>query len=286
MLCATHSPGQLLLCLGEARTVENQFLRVQRFFVLVPLSTPSPRSPQRRHTDSPARNSVCALLPLLMAEEAAAHIEPLLFIVEALCRRPAAENGPNVAASTARRSTCPWSAAQPLVSFLSYLKSEADETREAAEWYALARDGSSGGESESGESGGEEVQAAARHLASELGDCLFDTLMAIRIAERDYPGVTLAGVVHAATNKIKGRTPYMAEWKREGFADPFPLTEEEAMRHWKAAKRLEPEHVAPWQPAALAEGQQRRRRRFVALAGLATVVAVVAAAVKAGIGGP
>ena len=258
-----------------------------------------------------------------MAEEAAAHIEPLLFIVEALCRRPAAENGPNVAASTARRSTCPWSAAQPLVSFLSYLKSEADETREAAEWYALARDGSSGGEScesgedvqaaassgssdesgseevqavqavqaaassgSSGESGGDEVKAAARHLASELGDCLFDTLMAIRIAERDYPGVTLAGVVHAATNKIKGRTPYMAEWKREGFADPFPLTEEEAMRHWKAAKRLEPEHVAPWQPAALAEGQQRRRRRFVALAGLATVVAMVAAAVKAGIGGP
>ena len=235
-----------------------------------------------------------------MAEEAAAHIEPLLFIVEALCRRPAAEDGPTVAASTARRSTCPWSAAQPLVSFLSYLKSEADETREAAEWYALARDGSSGGEScesgedvqaaassgSSGESGGDEVKAAAHHLASELGDCLFDTLMAIRIAERDYPGVTLAGVVHAATNKIKGRTPYMAEWKREGFADPFPLTEEEAMRHWKAAKRLEPEHVAPWQPAALAEGQQRRRRRFVALAGLATVVAVVAAAVKAGIGGP
>ena len=240
-----------------------------------------------------------------MAEEAAAHIEPLLFIVEALCRRPtvAAEDGPTVAASTARRSTCPWSAAQPLVSFLSYLKSEADETREAAEWYALAHDNTSGGESgesgesgeevqaaasssgSSGESGGEEVKAAARHLASELGDCLFDTLMSIRIAERDYPGVTLAGVVHAATKKIKGRTPYMPEWKREGFVDPFPLSEEEAMRHWKAAKRVEPEHVAPWEPAALAEGQQRRRRRFVALAGLAAV-AVVAAAVKAGSGGP
>ena len=77
----------------------------------------------------------------------------------------------------------------------------------------------------------------------------------------------------------------MPEWKREGFVDPFPLSEEEAMRHWKAAKRVEPEHVAPWEPAALAEGQQRRRRRFVALAGLAAV-AVVAAAVKAGSGGP
>ena len=132
-----------------------------------------------------------------------------------------------------------------------------------------------------------DVERAAAHLTSELGDVLFDALMCVRIAQRDCGEgrVTLEGVVNAATAKIKRRTPYMREWRTLSDAEGFPATEAEAMKHWKKAKRAEPEHsehdTSPrWTGGrAVVERERRRRRRFLVLGGLSGMVAVAVAAV-------
>ena len=62
----------------------------------------------------------------------------------------------------------------------------------------------------------------------------------------------------------------MPRWKRiEGEVH----SEDEAMKLWKAAKMMEPEHRNPWRPAAL---DRLAKRRELVLNGVAIVVGVCA----------
>ena len=170
-------------------------------------------------------------------------------------------NGPSEGG--ALRSRCPWTAASDCRRVMNWLISEVKEVNEALDWVQLAK-----------QSGEEEFAAA--HLTSELGDVLFDTLMAIRLAQRDVPGVTLERAALAAATKIRRRTPYMPKWRQ---GDASASTEAEATVHWKAAKRREPEHRAPWRP----KGHDRLgelRRSQCACAAFA-VVAAAALAIRA-----
>ena len=174
-------------------------------------------------------------------------MESLLGVVEHLCQP--GESG--------LRSRCPWTASESCRRILPWLMSEVDEVDEALDWVELAK------------SSGEEDRAAA-HLTSELGDLLFDALMAVRLAQRDVPGVTVEGAARAAAAKIRGRTPYMPQWRQ---GDASASTAADAMRHWKAAKQREPEHRAKWRP------EQLRHQRLEAAS--LTAFAIVAAAALA-----
>ena len=181
-------------------------------------------------------------------------MDDLLAVVEHLCQP---------SESSDLRSQCPWTASETCRRFLPWLISEVAEVEEALDRL------------ESATSGGEEEDAAAAHLTSELGDVLFDALMAVRLAQRDVPGVTLERAAQAAAAKIRGRTPYMPQWRQ---GDASAGTAAEAMRHWKAAKQREPEHRAPRRPT----GNRRRRRQLLQTASLTcTGFAIVAAATLA-----
>jgi len=104
-------------------------------------------------------------------------LEPLLSTVDTLC------------ATRGVAAQCPWSAARTTGEFLPYLSSEIEEVQEALEDLRLSTD--------------EERQRATQHLTAELGDLLFDALMAVRLAERDHEGVTLEAVALAAARKVR-----------------------------------------------------------------------------------
>lgn len=172
-------------------------------------------------------------------------VDDLLVVVDELARpRPG------------RKSECPWTSEQTCGAIIPWMRSEVSEVLEALAWYDMAAP--------------EEKERAAKHLTSELGDLLFDVLLAARLAERDIPGVSIEKASAAAALKIKGRTPYMPRWKRiEGEVH----SEDEAMKLWKAAKMMEPEHRNPWRPAAL---DRLAKRRELVLNGVAIVVGVCA----------
>jgi len=172
-------------------------------------------------------------------------VDDLLMVVDELARpRPG------------RKSECPWTSEQTCAAIMPWMRSEVSEVLEALVWYDMAAP--------------EEKERAAKHLTSELGDLLFDVLLAARLAERDIPGVSIEAASAAAALKIKGRTPYMPRWKRvEGEVH----SEDEAIKLWKAAKMMEPEHRDPWRPAAL---DRLAKRRGLILNGVAIVIGVSA----------
>jgi NTP pyrophosphatase (non-canonical NTP hydrolase) len=114
---------------------------------------------------------------------------------------------------------CPWTAATSTREMIGWLESECAEIREALD----AVDDSSD-------------DATKAHAADELGDMLFDALMVVAAAERDY-GIGGTGEPwRRSVAKIRRRTPYMAAW---GDGVSQATTAAEATEHWQAAKTRE-----------------------------------------------
>ena len=85
---------------------------------------------------------------------------------------------------------CPWTAEQTPASVLAFLRSECDELEEA-----LA------------------AGASSAELASELGDVLFNAMLAVEVCAREgegngrWEGVTLDAVAAASLSKLRRRYP-------------------------------------------------------------------------------
>ncbi len=63
---------------------------------------------------------------------------------------------------------------------------------------------------------------------------LFDALLLARIVSRDDPGITLAGMLRAVSQKIRRRCPHV-------FANEHAETAQDAARIWEREKRKEKE---------------------------------------------
>ena len=106
---------------------------------------------------------------------------------------------------------CPWTKAQRTADMLFWLRKEIIEVEEVLR--SSNRD--------------------TAKLTKELGDCLFDVLMAVECTRREYPEVTLQAVQASAVEKVKRRCPYV-------FGDSVPAsTVAEAEAAWQAAKGRE-----------------------------------------------
>lgn len=124
---------------------------------------------------------------------------------------------------------CPWTRSQDAQTLCDWLGSEASEVSEAIRLL---------------ESGSLRPSDAKEKLAAELGDLIFDALMVLHAAERDY-GVTVQEACARAVSKVRKRTPYMA-WGPPG-ATATSAAECEAL--WMAAKREEPPEPVLLPPA-------------------------------------
>lgn len=145
--------------------------------------------------------SMAAVLPHWRSEQRtllAGECETLFDMVEALVAR--AE---------------PWTASQTLGSILKYLESEVQEVR--AEAAAL----------------GTSADASAEKLTAELGDLMFDALLAVAVSARDHR-VAPAAVYAKACEKVRRRAAYFF-----GDAPQQVDTLQEAERFWAAAKSRE-----------------------------------------------
>jgi len=106
---------------------------------------------------------------------------------------------------------CPWTKSQSTADMLFWLRKEIIEVEEVLR--SPDRD--------------------TTKLTKELGDCLFDVLMAIECTRRQYPEVTLGAVQASAVEKVKRRCPYV-------FGDAAPAASvAEAEAAWQAAKGRE-----------------------------------------------
>jgi len=133
-------------------------------------------------------------------KRAVGEVEQLLRVVNALTSCPT-EGG------------CPWTAGQDAMGIIEHAKGELDEIKEEI----ILGD-------------------AAEHMAleSELGDLLFNTILLIKLCERDgLGGATLEGAAKSARAKLRRRAPFIFG---EGEQ---PKTPEEANAIWKAAKKRE-----------------------------------------------
>ncbi|KAK3285107.1 hypothetical protein CYMTET_7273 [Cymbomonas tetramitiformis] len=100
---------------------------------------------------------------------------------------------------TAAEGGCPWTASQTTENLLRFLCSECHESLH--EFERLSKT------DENSEMRCEVLQL----LISELGDVLFDVLMAIFLASRDY-GLEPSNIYGSSVEKIRGRTPYISAW--------------------------------------------------------------------------
>jgi NTP pyrophosphatase (non-canonical NTP hydrolase) len=80
-----------------------------------------------------------------------------------------------------------------------------------------------------------EVEYDAGPLVSELGDVLYVALVTVAKASKTY-GFDPQEVYDSAVEKIRGRTPYMAEW---GDGESFAETCEQAEALWQARKKAQ-----------------------------------------------
>ena len=103
---------------------------------------------------------------------------------------------------------CPWTKKQATADMLFYLRKEIIEVEEE-----LRKD---------------DVDVHA--LTKELGDVLFDALMAIEVTRRAHPEVTLEACAASANTKLERRCPYI-------FGGPPVATVEEAEAGWAARHR-------------------------------------------------
>ena len=133
-------------------------------------------------------------------KQAVNEVEHLLRVVNALTSCPT-EGG------------CPWTAEQDAMGIINHAKGELDEI---AEEIVLGD------------------AAEQKALESELGDLLFNTLLLIKLCERDgLGGATLEGAAVSARKKLRRRAPFIFG---EGTQ---PQTPEEANAIWRAAKKRE-----------------------------------------------
>mmetsp|Transcript_41869 Transcript_41869/g.99386 ORF Transcript_41869/g.99386 Transcript_41869/m.99386 type:complete len:279 (-) Transcript_41869:160-996(-) len=120
---------------------------------------------------------------------------------------------------------CPWTAEQGALDVLVHAVSELEEIRDELL-----------------------LGPASDHnaLQSELGDLLFNTLLLIKVCERDQlGGTTLSAAARFATAKVRRRAPFV-------FADDpsmaRPLTPEDASAMWKQVKKKEKMGLIPDAP--------------------------------------
>lgn len=119
----------------------------------------------------------------------------------------------NALTSCPTEGGCPWTADQDATGIIEHAKGELDEI---ADEIAL------------GDS------AAHQALESELGDLLFNTLLLIKLCERDGLGsATLEGAAASASAKLRRRAPFIFG---EG---EHPQTPAEANAIWKSVKKQE-----------------------------------------------
>lgn len=83
-----------------------------------------------------------------------------------------------------------------------------------------------------------------RHgLVSELGDLLFNTILLVKVCERDeIGGVTLAGCAAFAAAKVQRRAPFVFV---EGGSQTSKLSADQASSLWKAVKEQEKAGLVP-----------------------------------------
>jgi hypothetical protein len=83
-----------------------------------------------------------------------------------------------------------------------------------------------------------------RHgLVSELGDLLFNTILLVKVCERDeIGGVTLAGCAAFAAAKVQRRAPFVFV---EGGSQTSKLSADQASNLWKAVKEQEKAGLVP-----------------------------------------
>lgn len=130
-----------------------------------------------------------------------AEMADLWSVIASLTANPMSEGG------------CPWTAEQGALDIIQHARSELEEIADELKL------GSS---------------SAHNALQSELGDMLFNTLLLIRVCQRDELGnSTLAGAAAFAAAKIRRRAPFV-------FGEAArPMTPQEASDIWKKVKQLE-----------------------------------------------
>ena len=145
-------------------------------------------------------------------KRAVGEVEQLLRVVNALTSSPT-DGG------------CPWTAEQDAMGIIQHCKGELDEI---AEEIVLGDD------------------AEQQALESELGDLLFNTILLIKLCERDgLGGASLEGAAASASSKLRRRAPFLfGEGKH-------PQTPAEANAIWKAVKKKEKAGLIDTLPAPL-----------------------------------
>lgn len=123
----------------------------------------------------------------------------------------------------------PWTASQTLGSILRYLESEVQEVK--AEISELERN----------------ADASTEKLTGELGDLMFDALLAIAVSARDH-SVPPAAVYAKACEKVRRRAAYFFSNEAEKVG-----TLEEASQFWATAKSQEEPTPAGLSPELVAE---------------------------------
>mmetsp|Transcript_37647 Transcript_37647/g.45416 ORF Transcript_37647/g.45416 Transcript_37647/m.45416 type:complete len:395 (-) Transcript_37647:320-1504(-) len=129
---------------------------------------------------------------------------------------------------------CPWTESINASQMLQFLKEECVEAMEELDTLCNCSDDDIEDDQENCRSH-EEVRRA---LVSELGDVLFDALMAIFLAARDH-SFDPAEAYESAVTKIRSRTPYIKEWGDGSVAH----TPQEAEAMWNVAKKRQKEEA-------------------------------------------
>ena len=145
-------------------------------------------------------------------KRAMGEVEQLVRVVNALTSSPT-EGG------------CPWTAEQDAMGIVEHCKGELEEI---AEEIVLGD------------------AAKQQALESELGDLLFNTMLLIKLCERDgLGGATLEGAAASATAKLRRRAPFIFG---EGT---HPQTPAQANAIWKAVKKKEKAGLIDTKPLLL-----------------------------------
>lgn len=113
---------------------------------------------------------------------------------------------------------CPWTKTQSASDMIAHTRNELAEVEEAM---AACASGS-----------GEEAAAPSRaHLEAELGDVLFDVLMLIEAASKEYGTAGLEEVCEHSIRKLRRRAPYAFE------GGPAVVTTADAEVLWQVRRR-------------------------------------------------
>ena len=134
--------------------------------------------------------------------------------------------GVDALASCPADGGCPWTAEQGALDVLGHAASELEEIREELL-----------------------LGPASDHnaLQSELGDLLFNTMLLIKVCERDRLGATtLSAAARFASAKVRRRAPFVFT-EDPGLARP--MTPEDASAIWKNVKAKEKLGLIPDTPS-------------------------------------